>query len=66
MELLWVFILLAPLALALLFFFAAHIDPLSGRWRKPSRRTRQAARAKQAARPAPGFIAYNESPSNGS
>jgi hypothetical protein len=32
MDLLWVFAAVAPFALALLFAFAAHIDPLSGRW----------------------------------
>jgi hypothetical protein len=35
MDLLWVFLVVAPLALALLIAFAAHIDPLSGRWRTP-------------------------------
>ena len=33
MDLLWIFAALAPLGLASLFAFAAHIDPLSGHWR---------------------------------
>jgi hypothetical protein len=33
MNLLWVFAVIAPLGLASLFAFAAHIDPLSGHWR---------------------------------
>ncbi|VXC26291.1 conserved exported hypothetical protein [Burkholderia sp. 8Y] len=33
MNLLWVFAAVAPVALASLFVFAAHIDPASGRWR---------------------------------
>jgi len=35
MNLLWAFAAIAPLALASLVAFAAHIDPLSGRWRAP-------------------------------
>jgi hypothetical protein len=34
MNLLSVFAIVAPLALAFLFAFAARIDPLSGRWRR--------------------------------
>jgi hypothetical protein len=37
MDLLWMFAAVAPFALALLFGFAAHIDPLSGRWRSRRR-----------------------------
>jgi hypothetical protein len=33
MDLLWVFAAVAPLALGVLFAFAARIDPLSGRWK---------------------------------
>ncbi|MDR5854955.1 hypothetical protein P9239_09130 [Caballeronia sp. LZ062] len=39
MNLLWVFATVAPVALASLFVFAAHIDPASGHWR-----TRKGAR----------------------
>ncbi|WP_216858889.1 hypothetical protein [Caballeronia novacaledonica] len=38
MDLLWIFAGVAPLAVASLVAFAAHIDPLSGRWRAPSSR----------------------------
>ncbi|WP_157695784.1 hypothetical protein [Caballeronia hypogeia] len=43
MNLLWVFAAVAPLALASLFAFAAHIDPLSGRWRSSSATRREDA-----------------------
>ncbi|BBP96851.1 hypothetical protein BSFA1_19800 [Burkholderia sp. SFA1] len=33
MNLLWLFSAVAPLAVASLVAFAAHIDPLSGHWR---------------------------------
>lgn len=33
MDLLWIFAAVAPLAVASLVAFAAHIDPLSGHWR---------------------------------
>jgi hypothetical protein len=36
MDLLWVFAAVAPLAVASLVAFAAHIDPLSGHWRRPA------------------------------
>jgi hypothetical protein len=34
MDFLWVFAAVAPLAIASLIAFAAHIDPVSGHWRK--------------------------------
>ena len=40
MNLLWVFAAVAPLAVASLVAFAAHIDPLSGHWRAPRSRFR--------------------------
>lgn len=44
MNWLWIFVALCPLAFALLIAFAAHIDPLSGRWRAPSAGARRAMR----------------------
>ncbi|SAK55480.1 hypothetical protein AWB75_02013 [Caballeronia catudaia] len=41
MNLLWVFAAFAPLALASLVAFAAHIDPLSGHWRTPRPKDRK-------------------------
>jgi hypothetical protein len=44
MDLLWMFAALAPIALGLLFAFAARVDPVSGRVRaRQTRRTGQAA-----------------------
>ncbi|MEZ2351353.1 hypothetical protein [Caballeronia sp. RCC_10] len=40
MNLLWVFAAVAPVALASLVAFAAHIDPLSVRWRTRAGRRR--------------------------
>ncbi|WP_198155386.1 hypothetical protein [Candidatus Burkholderia verschuerenii] len=41
MDLLWVFAAIAPVALGLLFAFAARVDPISGRVRsRQSRRER--------------------------
>ncbi|WP_162064596.1 hypothetical protein [Burkholderia sp. THE68] len=37
MNLLWAFAAVAPLGVASLVAFAAHIDPLSGHWRTPTR-----------------------------
>ncbi|SAK81569.1 hypothetical protein AWB77_04094 [Caballeronia fortuita] len=34
MDLLWIFAAVAPLAVAALIAFAAHIDPVSGHWRR--------------------------------
>jgi len=36
MNLLWIFAAVAPIAVASLFAFASHIDPLSGHWRTPA------------------------------
>jgi hypothetical protein len=43
MNLLWIFAAVAPLAVASLIAFAAHIDPLSGHWRTPRARRREDA-----------------------
>jgi hypothetical protein len=41
MKLLWTFAGICPVALGVLFSFAARIDPLSGRLRRHRRRTRR-------------------------
>ncbi len=56
------FALIAPFAFGLLFLFAAHIDPLSGRWRAPFARRRKNKQERATA----AFTAYSESPSSGS
>jgi membrane associated rhomboid family serine protease len=63
MILLWICLAVCPVAIALLIAFAAHIDPLSGRWRTAQPLAQRTARWRA---PNASVIACSESPSSGS
>jgi hypothetical protein len=60
MHLIWIFIALCPFALAALIAFAAHIDPLSGRWRALKPRAGRVFGGFGAYAPHAGVIACSE------
>ncbi|SAL79701.1 hypothetical protein AWB68_05694 [Caballeronia choica] len=66
MNLLWIFLALCPVGLVSLIGFAAHIDPLSGRWRALKPWPERGAWLRERIAFYVAVIACSESPSSGS
>jgi hypothetical protein len=66
MKLLWIFLALCPIGLVSLIGFAAHIDPLSGRWRALKPWSERGAWLRERLAFYVAVIACSESPSSGS